>query len=689
MKLHTLLLLFFLCSAASAQTTLKVGTPIERELGNSEVHQFTLSLEQNNFVQLVVEQREIDVIVKVFTPSGKSLGEFDSPNGAEGPEHVSFVALDAGTYQIHVGPLDQTNTTKGSFQIKILEVREATDEELKRSKNLEVTKAKGIALLAEIEAIIPQIKSAPTRIRAQLMVAQLLWESDEKRASKLFVSATTDCKEFLASLDSEELSLYGPTVMHLRNEVIQSLSTRDPDLALNFLHATSQMASSAFSQPEHSRQEMALELSIADQIARNNPKRTLQMARQSLKQGYPSNLMNTLYELRRKDPQLGADLANDIAAKLLNEKLEKNPEAAFIAANLLRFIPELSTQSTNDTGPPPLLPADRVRELIQKIFDESLSYTQSTQKSYDTTKDSTLNMLAALTAIPELDTIAPGGKAAVEKKLAELGASMENMGYAIVSSEKPEVPSLQEIAKMPVERREQHYIQMAENEGSNGDFSRAREIINERVTTPSQRIQALKQLEQQEMYRALGQGRVADVLRILNGFRNSRERAQQVSQLIMQIGPGHKRATAINLLEQVRSSLSPAAQAQDLDHMNALLEIARVFSRYDVKRSFEIIDPLIEQFNELSSAARTLNGFGADYYKEEEMDLQNSTPLAMVATQTSSVLGTLAIVSFERAKATVDRIRAPEVRLKAYLDIAQQTIQSQGQNRNYVSFSIN
>ena len=675
MKLRTLLLLFFLCSAASAQTTLQIGTPIERELGPGEIQQFTLSLEQNNFIQLVVEQRDIDLIIRVTSPSGKSLGEFDSPNGSEGPEHVSFVALDAGNYQIHVGPLDPKNTTKGSFQIKVLEVREATDQELKTSKNLEVTKAKGVALLADIEAIIPQIKSAQTRVRAQIQIAQLLWDIDEKRASKLFAGATTDCKEFLASLEEEEFYLYGPTAVQLRHDVIQALATRDPDLALNFLHATSPMISSASTKLEHSRQEAALELSIADQILRNNPKRTLQMARQSLKRGYSSNLISTLYELRRKDPQLGAELANDIAAKVLNEKLLKHVEAAFIAAHLLRIVPEMPAQSTNDAAAPPLLPVDRVRELIQKMLDESLSYTQPARQSYDPAKDAALNMLAALTSIPELDTITTGGKAAVEKKIAELGSSMENIGYATLSSEKTEAPSLQEIAKLPVEIREQHYIQLAENEGSNGDFSSAREILNERVTNPAQRVQALKQLEQQEMYRALSQSRIADVVRILNGFRNSRERAQQVSQLVQHVGQGHKRATAITLLEQLRSSLSQAAQAQDQDHMYALLEIARSFSRYDVKRSFEIIDPLIEQFNELSTAARTLNGFGADYYKEEEMDLQNSTPVAIVAGQITSVLGTLAVVSFDRTKAMVERIRAPEVRLKAYLDIAQQTVQ--------------
>ena len=42
--------------------------------------------------------------------------------------------------------------------------------------------------------------------------------------------------------------------------------------------------------------------------------------------------------------------------------------------------------------------------------------------------------------------------------------------------------------------------------------------------------------------------------------------------------------------------------------MTALLEFARAFSNYDVKRSFEIVDPLIDQFNEICEAARKLEG---------------------------------------------------------------------------------
>jgi hypothetical protein len=147
-------------------------------------------------------------------------------------------------------------------------------------------------------------------------------------------------------------------------------------------------------------------------------------------------------------------------------------------------------------------------------------------------------------------------------------------------------------------------------------------------------------------------------------------------QIIRQIGPGQKRANALNFLEQARSLLAPGVQAQDQEQMNALLELARAFSRYDSKRGFEILDPLVEQLNDLCTAARALEGFGIDYYQDDELDLQNGNVVSNLAQQVSGTLGTLAITNFERAKATSDRLR-PEVRLRAYLEIAQQTIQGQ------------
>jgi hypothetical protein len=155
-----------------------------------------VNLEENSFIQFVVEQRGIDLFVKVVSPAGKNLGEYDTPNGPEGP--VSFVAAAAGTYRITISPLGTADQTTGRYEIKVLELRKATDDEIKANKNLEEVKAKGIALLAEIEATIPQIKSPHNRIQAQLKAAELLWDINEKRAARLMADAIAGIKEFMA-----------------------------------------------------------------------------------------------------------------------------------------------------------------------------------------------------------------------------------------------------------------------------------------------------------------------------------------------------------------------------------------------------------------------------------------------------------------------------------------------------------
>lgn len=680
--LRTLLLLFFLCSAANAQTALQLGTPIERELGAGQAHEFTVNLEENYLIQLVVEQRGIDVIVKIFSPSGKSLGEYDSPNGGEGPEHVSFVSAAPGTYRITVGPLDSGDVT-GRFQIKIVELRQATEQELKTSKNLAGVKARGLELITEIEAIIPEIKSPYTRIKSQLQAAQLLWDTDEKRASKWLADAMTGLREFLASVDrSEYYHQQYSAIFQLRYEILQVLAPRDPDAALNFLHSTSHLVDPGGNRREHMMQETAMELMIADQIIRTDPSRALQIARQNLKKEYSSNLMNTLSQLRRQNPETAAELANEIAAKILNEKFLKNPNAAMLAMGLIRSFRTFDRRVQRPGGPAPLpalLPEATYRELIQKILNEALSYSQPATQSHNPERDAAWNMLSGLQSMgPLLDTIVPGSVAAVEKKVAEFN----NVGYLRtpqasenVIGNKSADEALEAIGKVSQEQREQLYMQLASHEANKGDLARAKQIINDHVTNPYQRRQALMNIEQQEIYRAMNTGKVEEALRNLSRLRNARERAGLLAQIANQIGPGQKRATALNLLEQARGMLSPTPQAQDQDQMNALFEIARAFSRYDSKRAFEIMDPLIDQFNELCAAARTLDGFGNKYYDDDELDMQNGGSVAHIAGQMSTVLGSLALTNFDRAKSASDRINAPEIRLKAYLDIAQQAIQ--------------
>ena len=690
-RLRALLLLpFFICVSltgqAQGQTPLQTSTPIERALGPGEPQQFSVTVEENTWIQLVVEQRGIDVVVKVFGPDKKDLGEFDSPNGNDGPENVSFLAAAAGTYTIFVGPLDPVNTPSGRFQIKILEQRPATSDEIKSSQNFGTVKAKGIALLLDLEDAIAQIKSPVTRINAQLLAAQLLWEPEEKRASKYLTDATTGVKELIASVDptDPEYSQQFALISQLRFEMTNVLARRDPEAALSFLYSTVPPPNPYSNQREQASQESMMELSIANQIVQKDPNRALQLARKNLKTRLTTNLLNTLGLLRRQNPELAAEFANEITAKVLNEKLLKSPDAANVAIGLLRFgtSPERRQAVTSRSNfaqprPPTLLSDSQYRELIQKIMNEALSFSMPSTQSYTPERDAAGNMLSGLKQMgPELENVIPGGTAAVEKKLNELAGQRPAGPYRDQNTiaNLPVDTALEAIEKAPREQREQLYLMLASRESSSGDVSRARQIVNERVTNFYQRRSAISNMDQQEIYRALSKGKVDEALRIISGFRTPRERAAQLAPIAMRIGPGQKRANAINLLEQARAMLGTAVEAPDQDQMNALFEIARSLARYDSKRSFEIVEPLIDQINELCTAARTMEGFGVENFTDEELNLQNGSSVAQMVKRMSTSLGGLAVTNFERAKADADRLRLPEVRLNAYLELAQQAI---------------
>ncbi len=679
------LLPFLICASAQAQgpTPLQGSTPIERTLGPGQTHEFTVTLEENSFIQFVVEQRGVDVVVRVFSPEGRPLGEFDSPNGNDGPEHVSFTGTAAGVYRITVSPLDPANATQGNYQIKILEQRPATEQEIKASKNLENVKAKGIALLLDLEETITQIQSPFTRINAQLLAAQLLSEPEPKHSSKFLNDAANGVKELIASVDAGDsnYSQQYALISQLRFEMTRLLAQRDPEAALSFLYSTVPPPNPWSNKYEQASQEGMMELSIANQLVEKNPSRALQIARKNLKAGLSTNLMTTLAILSRKDPELAAELANEMAAKAIDEKLLKNPEAANIAMNLIRagMRPERRTTASNYGQPKSgaLLTDTQYRDLVQKALTDALSYSQAPTPNYNPERDAAMNLLNGLQRLgPELDLVSPGGVAAVDKKLKEI-LGQRTAGpweYQFAVSNNPVDTALETIGKAPLAVREQLYMELAHREATSGDIARARQIINERVSNPNQRRNSLMNIDQQEIFRALGKGKADDALRVISGLRTPRERAAQLAQVANQIGPGQKRAVAINLLEQAKAMLGASALAQDQDHMNALLEIARAFARYDSKRSFEIVDPLIDQFNEICTAARTLEGFGYENFNDEELDLQNGGSIAQAANRMSNTLGTLAVTNFERAKAEADRLRFPEVRLKAYLDIAQQSI---------------
>ncbi|HEU4510283.1 MAG TPA: PPC domain-containing protein [Pyrinomonadaceae bacterium] len=687
-KVAVVLLFLLLCQpVVNAQTTLQTGSPIERELASNQVHEFSVAVEENHYVELVVEQRGIDVVVKVTSPNGKSLGQFDTPNGSQGPEHVSFLALNSGKYSVTVAALAPESMPSGRYVIKLLEVRQANEQELKVLKNRDAVKARGITLLTDIEGLVPQIKSPSTRIKAQIRASQILWETDPKRASKSITNAIAELKELIAAIDPTEMNYHQYSmVLQLRQEIIQILAERDPDAALDFLYSTNKLTDPAGGQREFLAQETAIELAIVEQIAARHPERALQLARKTLKNTYSSNLIGTIMQLQNKNRDMAAELANEIVAKLLGEKLLKNVDAANLAMALIGFNHQTREQGTDAAkSTESFIAEDKTKELLQKLLNELSSFSMETLQAHPNERSTLWSILAGLRTMgPQLESVVAGSSAMVQKKITDISGGIdpyaERPEQNVIGTQ-PAEAAMEAIEKAPEELREGLYMQLVHREMANGDVARAKQILNDHVPNSYTRRQVLGGIEQQEVHLALNSGKIEDALRTVAAIRTSRERAGLLSQIIGRIGPGHKRAQALNLLEQARSMLGPSVQAQDETHMIALFEVSRAFARYDVKRSFDTLDPLLDQFNELIAAARVLDGFGAEIFEHDELDVQNGGTMANIATALSSLLGDLAVFNFDRAKASAEKIRLPDVRLQIYLDIAERTVNPDAGNR--------
>jgi len=689
--------------AQGVTAALRVGETVERTIKRGESHAFSVNLKEDNFLQIVVDQRGIDVVVRVFSPEGKSLGEFDSPTGASGQEGVSLVAHLPGAYRIDVSPLEQQeNPASGRYEIRILELRPATTEELNSARNQETNRARGLALLLEVASSLQQIRLPETRVRMQIQAAQLLWASNEKLAKKLVEEAIAAVSEYIAGVEIDDPNYYQKyqTGMQIRNEVIAALAARDPEIALGFLRSTRGLidpnAGQVNGQPNP---EVQLELSLAFQIAAKDPKRALLIAEENLQKGYSYNLIETLSQLKASAPESATKLAGGIAARLQGENLLKNQEAANLAVNLLRMAAPSAARVIDGPSPQgvsslPLLTDQQYRDLFSKAVSAALSFTSPASNTYSPERNVAQNILASLKQMTEeMDRYVPGKAAVVDKTFEKLSTPVDAQGRLLQQYQNrintgTLTAALEAAGQAPQEMRDQFYQQVAMRAAGAGDITLARQILTDHISNPIQRRQALSNLDQQAVYTAINNGKIDEALQAINNLRTPRERAMMLIQMVNQMGANQKRATLLDLLEQARALIGGSGRAEDQEQMSAMFEIARIYIRLEPKRAFEILEPVVDQFNEMSAAAVSLNGFGQQFFQTGELVMQNGNSLGAIANELILILGSSAVTDFDRAKAASDRIQLPEVRLATCMAIAQQTInQEKNGGVNFFSFT--
>jgi hypothetical protein len=82
---------------------LELGKQIEREIAGGQSHSYETALATGQYVKLVVEQRGIDVVIRLHAPPGELIAEVDSKGRTQGQETMEWVAEEAGIYRVGVG----------------------------------------------------------------------------------------------------------------------------------------------------------------------------------------------------------------------------------------------------------------------------------------------------------------------------------------------------------------------------------------------------------------------------------------------------------------------------------------------------------------------------------------------------------------------------------------------------------
>ena len=103
---------------------LRMGDRIEKELSAGQIHSYFTEIPAGQFFLAVVDQRGIDVTVKVYSPDGHMLEEVDSPNGTQGPEPISLTTEKSGKYRFEITPLNADAET-GRYEIRIVTAKPA------------------------------------------------------------------------------------------------------------------------------------------------------------------------------------------------------------------------------------------------------------------------------------------------------------------------------------------------------------------------------------------------------------------------------------------------------------------------------------------------------------------------------------------------------------------------------------
>lgn len=563
-----------------------------------------------------------------------------------------------------------------------------TDEERKAQQELE---HKALRLLDDVIKEADTFNHAENRVRVKSLAANLLWKYDESRARAIFKDAAAAFVDLLKEQENEdtaERAKLFQSEKELRGEMVRMLAEHDARMAREFMRATrpSMLQANGAGQSQcvvclMDDSDPQSDLNVGAQIASNDPKLALEIGEESLQKGFNYQLTGLISSIREKDPDSAARLAGDIMTKLRTDKLSSSSEARQVAVELLLLAAKSPENESKEKAKniTPLLDQTSIHELADMVAAEALRGPGN------------LEMLSQLQAVmPIVEKYAPERAEQLRRKIPQKKDEGEENGFGNGPLEveklrplieKGSVDDLLAAASKAQPPMQDALYQFAISKMiKEGDMEHARQVINEKVPDETQRKQMLEQLEKSEAVMAAEQGKIEQARKSLASLRTNEDRVALLTQLAMGAAAKGDKKTALKLLEEASGMVSQ--RAKNIYQLGAQLMLAHAYASLDPSRSFAILEPVVDQLNELLNAATVLGGFFIEeLVKDDEIMLGPiSTFLNFSSNETAQYFADLAVLArpdFDRTKALVDKFERGEIRIMMRLLLAQSILAPQ------------
>ena len=453
----------------------------------------------------------------------------------------------------------------------------------------------------------------------------------------------------------------------MRSGVLTALAPHDSRWTLELLAET--RPTLATSRESSMDSELELETRLATIIAANDSAYAVEMARKSLAKGFSYNLTTLLATVQEKDPAAAAELASDILAKLKTVTLASNQEAATVAVKLFEMatIPGQPKSKPNTREQKPLLTEQSLREFAELLAAAVL----------DPSPASAVRFMNIRSVLPQIEKYAPSRAQQLRRALTESdGGTADGPQVFMPSEESQSAASLLAAAEKAEPGMRDNYYRQAVMKLVNDDkMEEARQVITTRISDPEQRKQMLAELDKRILSTAASKGQLEETRKLISSARTNEERIEILTQLATAVAEKGDKKTARLLLEEARN-LSPG-RTRYLKQLLARLQIARAYAFVDADQSLAILEPVIDQLNEIIAAGIILG----EFFGEEEVVRDDEVLILFVGEmagefqkQFGKDLVKIATADFARTRDAAERFQRFEVRIMARLLVAQSVL---------------